>query len=535
MNHNLQRYDRNPILVPNKEGWWESEAVFNPAVFYDGDKVHMLYRAIGKQDNYISRIGYAYSTDGFSFERQKEIAISPVEDYEQYGIEDPRLIGIGNQVFITYVVLSDYVSKGPIGSTALAVTTDFKDYTRLGIITSKGSDTKDVALFPEKINDKYLFLHRPNGWVGQKFGVAKPSIWLGEGRALTSFEKHTILLQPKYEWEDSKIGSGPPPIKTKKGWLLCSSRLPSSPSRPPRSWRTSARELRRCAARLRRARPPGSLGPTGGTTTSITPPGCGRLGTRRSPVWSRPRHRCPRGRPRRAGDPRPSARSRRSGSAAQPDRAPPLPASRRAGRPVPRTGLGGLRAESARPAGESGRPPCRSSIPLLRRSPSAAACRRPRWSFARCSSTRTAPSSTSPPSIRPSWSRRTLPRSMNSIAAIASTYSASTMASLHGYTAADPVRVEPAQTNGLEVGCHKVLYVVSAVPSRSTAASASSSGATCSTFLPRSITHAPSRACRSCPSAFAQTSTAAASPSPRSRNSIAPTASAAFRRRRRRS
>ena len=220
MNHNLQRYDRNPILVPNKEGWWESEAVFNPAVFYDGDKVHMLYRAIGKQDNYISRIGYAYSTDGFSFERQKEIAISPVEDYEQYGIEDPRLIGIGNQVFITYVVLSDYVSKGPIGSTALAVTTDFKDYTRLGIITSKGSDTKDVALFPEKINDKYLFLHRPNGWVGQKFGVAKPSIWLGEGRALTSFEKHTILLQPKYEWEDSKIGSGPPPIKTKKGWLL---------------------------------------------------------------------------------------------------------------------------------------------------------------------------------------------------------------------------------------------------------------------------------------------------------------------------
>ena len=117
-------------------------------------------------------------------------------------------------------LLSDYVSKGPIGSTALAVTTDFKDYTRLGIITSKGSDTKDVALFPEKINDKYLFLHRPNGWVGQKFGVGKPSIWLGEGSALASFEKHTILLQPKYEWEDSKIGSGPPPIKTKKGWLL---------------------------------------------------------------------------------------------------------------------------------------------------------------------------------------------------------------------------------------------------------------------------------------------------------------------------
>lgn len=206
--------------MPNKDNWWESEAVFNPAIWYDGDKVHMLYRAIGELENYISRIGYASSEDGFSFKRQKEIAIAPVEDYEKYGIEDPRLIGIDHQIFITYVVLSDYVSRGPIGSTALATTTDFKNYTRLGIITSKGSDTKNVVLFPDKINDKYLFLHRPMGWIGQKFGVTKPSIWFGEGSALTSFEKHTILLKPEYEWEDSRIGSGPPPIKTKKGWLL---------------------------------------------------------------------------------------------------------------------------------------------------------------------------------------------------------------------------------------------------------------------------------------------------------------------------
>ena len=216
----MQRYNKNPILSPNKENWWESEAVFNPAIFFDGDKIHMLYRAIGGEENHISRIGYASSTDGFSFKRQKETAISPVQDYEQYGIEDPRLIGLDTQILVTYVVLSDYVSRGPIGSTALAVTADFKTFTRLGIITGKGSDTKDVVLFPEKINDKYMFLHRPMSWVGQKFGVIKPSIWLGESNALTSFEKHTIVLKPEYDWEDSRIGSGPPPIKTKKGWLL---------------------------------------------------------------------------------------------------------------------------------------------------------------------------------------------------------------------------------------------------------------------------------------------------------------------------
>ena len=50
--------------------------------------------------------------------------------------------------------------------------------------------------------------------------LLNPVFGLEKVDALTSFEKHTILLQPKYEWEDSKIGSGPPPIKTKKGWLL---------------------------------------------------------------------------------------------------------------------------------------------------------------------------------------------------------------------------------------------------------------------------------------------------------------------------
>jgi beta-1,2-mannobiose phosphorylase / 1,2-beta-oligomannan phosphorylase len=220
LNPSLQRYNKNPILKPINANWWESEAVFNPAILYDGDKVHMLYRAVGKDDNYISRIGYASSVDGFNFQRQNGIAMGPVEDYEKYGLEDPRLIQIDSQIFITYVVLSDYVSRGPIGSTALATTTDFKEYVRFGIITSKGSNNKDVVLFHEKINNKYLFLHRPTGWVGEKFGVDKPSIWLGEGGSLTNFENHTILLRPKYQWEDSRIGSGPPPIKTKKGWLL---------------------------------------------------------------------------------------------------------------------------------------------------------------------------------------------------------------------------------------------------------------------------------------------------------------------------
>jgi beta-1,2-mannobiose phosphorylase / 1,2-beta-oligomannan phosphorylase len=225
----LKRYDKNPVLIPNESNWWESKAVFNCATLYDGDKVHMLYRAVGEYENYISRIGYAYSKDGFYFTRRDEIAISPTEEYEKYGIEDPRIVEIDHQAYISYVILSGYVRDRPLASTALATTTDYIDYTRLGIITSKESDNKDVVLFPEKINEKlsngeekmtYFFLHRPSSWIGSAYGVDRPSIWLGEGSSLTNFEKHTLLLKPEEKWESLKVGAGTPPIKTKHGWLV---------------------------------------------------------------------------------------------------------------------------------------------------------------------------------------------------------------------------------------------------------------------------------------------------------------------------
>jgi beta-1,2-mannobiose phosphorylase / 1,2-beta-oligomannan phosphorylase len=224
----LERNKNNPILLPDKSNWWESKAAFNCAILCYDDKIHMLYRAIGEYEKYVSRIGYASSADGIWFDRSRDAAMAPKEDYEKYGIEDPRLVEIDRQIFLSYVILSDYVSEGPTASTALATTTDFKNYTRLGIITSKGSDNKDVVLFPEKTNNAeeksgnttYLFLHRPASWVGSKFGVNRPSIWLGEGNALTKFEKHSLLLKPEQEWEALKIGAGPPPLKTKDGWLL---------------------------------------------------------------------------------------------------------------------------------------------------------------------------------------------------------------------------------------------------------------------------------------------------------------------------
>lgn len=192
-------------------------------------KIHMLYRAIGEYEHYISRIGYAVSEDGYGFTRRNIIAINPTLDFEKFGIEDPRLSEIDNQVYITYVVLPDRPKKGPMVSTALATTSDYSRFDRQGIITSEVADNKDVVLFPTKLQSRntfnsenmaYFCLHRPSSWIGDAYGIDKPSIWIGEGATLTKFETHTLLMKPEQAWEELKIGAGPPPIKTKYGWLM---------------------------------------------------------------------------------------------------------------------------------------------------------------------------------------------------------------------------------------------------------------------------------------------------------------------------
>lgn len=219
----FERSKVNPILVPDASNWWESKAVFNCSVLNDGKTIHMLYRAIGEYDNYVSRIGYASSNDGVSFTRRKDVALYPEADYERYGMEDPRVMTIGEKTYVTYVVLSNYVKNNPSIYTALAMTEDFSHYKRLGIITMPGSEDKDVVLFP-KFNGEgalsYIMLHRPSTWVGPQYNTEKPSIWIAEGESITNYKEHSLLVKPKQSWEALKIGVGVPPIKTKKGWLV---------------------------------------------------------------------------------------------------------------------------------------------------------------------------------------------------------------------------------------------------------------------------------------------------------------------------
>ncbi|HOK57240.1 MAG TPA: glycosidase [bacterium] len=237
----LKRWSGNPILTPNPEIEWEKEAVYNPGAFLHQGKIYLLYRAVGEYELYSSRFGLAISKDGLHFERVSDKPVfEPYANYDKGGCEDPRIVKIENEFFITYAALPNPPSKSgnfievmqklkvdPLyprihvfSHTGLLSSFDLYNFKRMGIITPPEIDDRDGVLFPEKIDGKYLLLHRPTEWIGEKFGTDKPSIWLAYSTDLKNWGENKLLLKPEYPWEEKKIGSGPPPIKTEEGWLL---------------------------------------------------------------------------------------------------------------------------------------------------------------------------------------------------------------------------------------------------------------------------------------------------------------------------
>lgn len=236
----LKKWENNPILKPTGSGDWERVAVLNPGAYYDNGKVYMLYRASGEFKDYKIYFGLAESNDGFYFKRvsDKPVFAPEVKDLDAGCVEDARIVKFDDWYYITYACRAlppemfwqgrapkvpesaPRVLRENLTRSAIARTKDFRTYERLGAVTGDDVDDRDVIIFPEKVNGKYVMFHRPTEWVGAKFGTEKPGIWLSYSDDMKHWGDEFLLAVPKYEWEIKKIGGGTPPLKTDKGWLV---------------------------------------------------------------------------------------------------------------------------------------------------------------------------------------------------------------------------------------------------------------------------------------------------------------------------
>lgn len=226
----LARAPHNPIIKPSEHAW-ESRATFNPAAVRHGDKVHLLYRAIGEDDR--SVLGYASSSDAYQIERLAEPVYGthahPADGVRvkipyssgggtNGGCEDPRMTILGNRVYVIYTAFDGW------GSLRLALTSididdfihhrwDWKDPV---LISPPGQIHKNWALFPERIRGKIALLHS----ISPEIQIAYFDTLDNLNGAQFVYSTFRPGTPRKGAWDSWVRGIGPPPIKTKYGWLV---------------------------------------------------------------------------------------------------------------------------------------------------------------------------------------------------------------------------------------------------------------------------------------------------------------------------
>jgi predicted GH43/DUF377 family glycosyl hydrolase len=208
----LERHPASPVLRPDPGSAWQALNVFNPAVVRHNGLFHMHYRAQGV--DYVSRIGYAVSRDGVSWNRLEHPVLEPASEADARGVEDPRVTPLNGRFYMAYTAYAraaphPATGVAPMGITPMyAVSENLITWERLGALL-KGEDNKDHALFPAKVGGRYLSFHR-----------RPPSVWLAASPDLRAWGEHREVFGPRPGlWDGKRVGAGGPPIETDAGWL----------------------------------------------------------------------------------------------------------------------------------------------------------------------------------------------------------------------------------------------------------------------------------------------------------------------------
>ncbi|MES3032128.1 MAG: hypothetical protein V4699_02720 [Patescibacteria group bacterium] len=226
-----KRSHHNPILVPDKDHYWEAFASFNMSVVKVGRMFYGVYRAISAPDRLrtpaqVSVIGIGKSKDGRDFV-EREPFIIPSEEWEKFGCEDPRVTFFEGNYYIFYTALSKYPFEASGIKVAVAISKDLKKIKERHLVTP--FNAKAMTLFLERINGKITVILSVNTDMPPgKTAIAQvdsiEELWDSKfwEEWYKTVDKHTIDLK-KTPYDHVEVGAAP--IKTSHGWLLVYSHI----------------------------------------------------------------------------------------------------------------------------------------------------------------------------------------------------------------------------------------------------------------------------------------------------------------------
>ncbi|MEI6855907.1 glycoside hydrolase family 130 protein [Psychrilyobacter sp.] len=142
-------------------------------------------------------------------QKLSERIIFPRSQNESNGIEDARFVRFeydGGEVvyYATYTAYNGFKILPQILET--------KDFLNFKAITLNGeyAANKGMALFPKKINGKYMVISRIDG----------ENLYTMSSEDIHFWETSNLLKQPEYDWELIQIGNCGSPIETDRGWIV---------------------------------------------------------------------------------------------------------------------------------------------------------------------------------------------------------------------------------------------------------------------------------------------------------------------------
>lgn len=236
----LKRYKDNPIIGPDEEKAWEAVAVFNPTIVQNDGTYHALYRAISEELVYrekvmtLSTIGYAKSKDGVNFTDRKQF-ITPVNSWEQYGCEDPRMTFFEGKYYIFYTAIADYPHTANGIRVALAITEDFEKIEEKHLVTP--FNAKAMCMFPERVGGKITFIlsvntDRPPTDIAIAQVDKIEDIWNQDFWA-SWYEERDKFKLTLARGNGDHVEVGAPPVATDEGWLMVYSHINNYFNPPP--------------------------------------------------------------------------------------------------------------------------------------------------------------------------------------------------------------------------------------------------------------------------------------------------------------
>jgi beta-1,4-mannooligosaccharide/beta-1,4-mannosyl-N-acetylglucosamine phosphorylase len=188
-------------------------SVFNPGAVKFNNKYLLMLRVQSRSRE--TFMVMAESNNGRDFKvRNKIVNFKGMEKIKQkiFHIYDARISKIENSYYIMFAMDMDDGCQLGLGQT-----NDFEEFEFIGITSNE--DIRNGVLFPEKIDNKYIRLDRPNKSKLTGEPTSGSEIWLSKSDDLINWDQKSMVMSGRFHYWDEFIGSGPPPVKTREGWL----------------------------------------------------------------------------------------------------------------------------------------------------------------------------------------------------------------------------------------------------------------------------------------------------------------------------